>query len=112
MKKYLMTGIAALTFGGLFTSCSHDMDQYTGGNVTENIQKDYETKFISRFGEPASTQDWGFGSTSVAGVRGGTRSNPGETYPATHEYKDADGNVIAGANMNHNEWADPSKEFG
>ena len=73
MKKYLMTGIAALTFGGLFTSCSHDMDQYTGGNVTENIQKDYETKFVSRFGEPASTQDWGFGSSSVAGVRGRSR---------------------------------------
>jgi len=112
MKKYLMTGIAALTLGGMITSCSHDMDQYTGGNVTENIQKDYETKFVSRFGEPASTQDWGFGSSSVAGVRGGTRSNPGESYPATHEYKDADGNVIAGANMNHNEWADPSTKFG
>ena len=71
MKKYLMTGIAALTLGGMITSCSHDMDQYTGGDVTENIQKDYETKFVSRFGEPASTQDWGFGSSSVAGVRGG-----------------------------------------
>ena len=32
MKKYLMTGIAALTLGGIITSCSHDMDQYTGGN--------------------------------------------------------------------------------
>ena len=81
MKKYLMTGIAALTLGGMITSCSHDMDQYTGGNVTENIQKDYETKFVSRFGEPASTQDWGFGSTSVAGVRGGTRAVPGITFP-------------------------------
>ena len=77
MKKYLMTGIAALTFSGLFTSCSHDMDQYTGGNVTENIQKDYETKFVSRFGEPASTQDWGFGSSSV----GGTRTVPGIEFP-------------------------------
>ena len=81
MKKYLMTGIAALTLGGIITSCSHDMDQYTGGNVTENIQKDYETKFVSRFGEPASTQDWGFGSTSVAGVRGGTRTVPGIEFP-------------------------------
>ena len=76
MKKYLMTGIAALTFSGMITSCSHDMDQYTGGNVTENIQKDYETKFVSHFGEPAPTQDWGFGSSSVAGVRGGTRAVP------------------------------------
>ena len=82
MKKYLMTGIAALTFSGLFTSCSHDMDQYTGGNVTENIQKDYETKFVSRFGEPASTQDWGFGSSSVAGTRGMTRTiQPSFDFP-------------------------------
>ena len=87
MKKYLMTGIAALTLGGMITSCSHDMDQYTGGDVTENIQKDYETKFVSRFGEPASTQDWGFGSTSVAGVRGGTRAVPGITFPT---FKDGD----------------------
>ena len=101
MKKYLMTGIAALTLGGMITSCSHDMDQYTGGNVTENIQKDYETKFVSRFGEPASTQDWGFGS-AIAGVRGGTRSNPGDTYPQTS----------TGINANANEWADPNKGFG
>ena len=33
-----------------------------------------------------------------------TRANTGITYPATHEYKDANGNVIAGANMNHNQW--------
>ena len=81
MKKYLMTGIAALTFSGMITSCSHDMDQYTGGDVTENIQKDYETKFVSRFGEPAPTQDWGFGSSSVVGVRGGTRAVTGITFP-------------------------------
>ena len=87
MKKYLMTGIAALTFSGMITSCSHDMDQYTGGDVTENIQKDYETKFVSRFGEPASTQDWGFGSSSVAGVRGGTRTVPGIEIPDNFKNK-------------------------
>ena len=90
MKKYLMTGIAALTFSGLFTSCSHDMDQYTGGNVTENIQKDYETKFVSRFGEPASTQDWGFGSSSVAGVRGGTRADAVVTGDPFTNYENTD----------------------
>ena len=112
MKKYLMTGIAALALGGIITSCSHDMDQYKGGNTTENIKKTYENAFIETFGQPAATQTWGFGSATVAGTRGGTRANPGENYPATHSYQDASGAVIAGANMNHNEWADPSKEFG
>lgn len=49
--------------------------------------------------------------TSFSATRA-TRANSGKNYPATHEYEDANGNVIAGANMNHNEWADPDKEFG
>ena len=112
MKKYLMTGIAALTLAGIFTSCSHDMDLYSGGDTTETIKKNYENAFNETFGQPAPTLDWGFGSATVAGTRGVTRANEGATYPATHSYQDANGNVIAGANMNHNEWADPSKEFG
>ena len=102
MKKYLMTGIAALAMGGMFTSCSHDMSLYNG-NQSEQVVKNYEQAFVNTYGEPASNQTWGFGET-VAGTRGMTRSNPGENYPATHDYKDADGNVIAGANMNHNQW--------
>ena len=74
MKKYLMTGIAALALGGIITSCSHDMDQYKGGNTTENIKKTYENAFVETFGQPAATQTWGFGSATVAGTRGGTRS--------------------------------------
>ena len=107
-----MTGIAALTLAGILTSCSHDMDLYSGGDTTETIKKNYENAFVQTFGQPAPTQDWGFGSATVAGTRGVTRANEGATYPATHEYKDANGYMIAGANMNHNEWADPSKEFG
>ena len=99
MKKYLMTGIAALTFSGMITSCSHDMDQYTGGDVTENIQKDYETKFVSRFGEPASNQDWGFGSSSVAGTRGMTRTiQPSFDFPEDADESKFLEDVPAGVN--------------
>ena len=73
MKKYLMTGIAALTFGGMITSCSHDMDQYTGGTTTETIKKNYENAFVQAFGEPDPSRDWGFSSAS-AGTRGLTRA--------------------------------------
>jgi len=110
MKKYLMTGITAIAMSGLFTSCSHDMSSYVG-DTTKEIKQKYENAFVETFGEPAPTVHWGFG-TSSASSRGMTRSNPGETYPATHEYKDASGNVIAGANMNHNEWGAPDKYFG
>ena len=104
MKKYLMTGITALAMSGLFTSCTHDMSGYVG-NTTETIKKNYENAFVETFGQPAADQDWGFGTKS-AGARGLTRSNPGETYPATHTYADG------GVNANANEWADPAKEFG
>jgi len=83
MKKYLMTGMAAVVFGGLFTSCSHDIE--SDGSAQETIQKTYEEAFITRFGTPASTVDWGFGSTQAS-----TREE----------------------NANANEWADPEKAYG
>ena len=75
MKKYLMTGIAALAMGGLFTSCGPSMDSY-GGNIEDYVKQSYEQKFIERFGEPAPNQTWGFGSSTVAGARGMTRTLP------------------------------------
>ena len=54
-----------------------------------------------------------FGTPMEGSYTARTRANnTGETYPSTHQYYDADGNLIAAANMNHNEWADPNKEFG
>ena len=73
MKKYLMTGIAALAMGGMFTSCSHDMSLYNGDGTKAVVDK-YEQAFVSAYGEPAANQTWGFGSTSVAATRGMTRS--------------------------------------
>ena len=73
MKKYLMTGISAIIMSGLFTSCSHDMNSYIG-DKTQEIKQNYENAFVETFGQPAATQTWGFGPSTVAGTRGGTRS--------------------------------------
>ena len=73
MKKYLMTGIAALAMGGMFTSCGPDMSSY-GGNISEQVVQKYEDKFVEAFGEPAPNQTWGFGSSTVATTRGMTRA--------------------------------------
>ena len=83
MKKYLMTGMAAVVFGGLFTSCSHDIE--SDGSAQDQIQKTYEEAFVTRFGQPAADLDWGFGSTQAS-----TREE----------------------NANANEWADPEKAYG
>ena len=103
MRKYLMTGVAAIALCAAFTSCSSKDELYNPevvkGISTEqeiaNVYEQYNRAFIATFGQPAANQDWGFGSTR-------TRANAGENYPATS----------TGINANANEWADPDKQFG
>ena len=84
-----MTGMAALAFCAAFTSCSKGEDLYDENAIIENgvekIKADYASAFIATFGQPASNQDWGFGSS----------------YAGTRE-----------ENANANEWADPAKAYG
>ena len=110
MKKYLMTVMTAVALGGLFTGCTKEIEGGEGNSAAFDIVQNYENAFITRFGQPAETQTWGFGE--VVGTRSGNTSGDYVAYPATHEYKDASGKVIAGANMNHNEWGDPDKYYG
>ena len=96
-----MTGVAAIAICAAFTSCSKSGDDlYNPEQIQQNeiaqVYENYNRAFIQTFGQPAANQDWGFGK------RAGTRANSGETYPQTEAYH----------NMNHNEWADPDKEFG
>ena len=95
MKKYLVTGLAAVAISGMFTSCTHDTD---GGNGNTNlgVVETYEQAFISRFGTPSADADWGFGpSTSQASTRSGNME--GKTPVAQ---------TSTGINANANEWAD------
>ena len=63
MKKYLMTGIAAIAMCAAFTSCSKDttFEQITPQQANE---AKYSANFIAKYGQPASDQDWGFGATT------------------------------------------------
>ena len=78
MKKYLMTGIAALAMCAGFTSCSHDLEAPSQEEINEvNAQKitnSYNQAFIATFGHPAANQDWGFSSSSTRAI---TRANSG-----------------------------------
>lgn len=81
-----MTVMAAVALGGMFTGCSKNADLSGGQNSAEfNIVQNYENAFITRFGQPAANQTWGFGSAAAL-----TRSE----------------------NANANEWADPNKAYG
>ena len=75
MKKYLMTGIAALALCAGFTSCSHDLDVPSPEKMKEmeaqKIKANYEKAFKAYIGgEIASTQTWGFGVAANARTRG------------------------------------------
>ena len=62
MKKYLISGMAALMFCGVFTSCTRDTDLGGGQGQQQKVMETYEQAFLTRFGQPAANQDWGFGS--------------------------------------------------
>lgn len=84
MKKYLMKGFAAIVFCGSIASCSHDIDSGSDA-VQSKVQETYEKAFVTRFGTPASTQTWGFGSDKAA-----TRSvNNPECPDITQPYDEA-----------------------
>lgn len=111
-KTYLFAGAVALFAGVALSSCSHDFDDEGSADVDPVVEK-YNRIFIETFGQPAANQDWGFGESAQSRMtRSGNTSGNYTSYNATHTYTDANGKVIAGANMNHNEWADPNKEYG
>lgn len=77
MKKYLMTGAAALTLAFVNVGCSSDSEVYNPGATT--VHSDFQKNFAQTFGNIDPNHDWGFTSVKVAA---GTRS----------------------ANVNRNEW--------
>lgn len=66
MKKYLMTGMAAIVACAAMTSCSNH-EATDGGQI---VEMKYESVFKQTFGEPAANQDWGFASRVLGGTRG------------------------------------------
>ena len=94
MKKYLMSGVAAIAFLAAFTSCSKSTDLYDQSAVdernrqeqekkdqqkVENVQATYEAAFKNAFGQPAAGQDWGFGDSNSA-TRAFTRAKGDYDY--------------------------------
>jgi len=93
MKKYLMTGMAAIAFCAAFTSCSKNDDLYDPSLIEkmneEAVNQKYAEAFESAFGKVGPNVDWGFGSGA------NTRAL----------------NMEAGANKNRNLWAATDGDF-
>jgi len=79
MKKYLMTGVAAVAMCAAFTSCSKDSENYSynpeqiAQNEFEARLTKYKESFVNNFGQPAANQTWGFGVGETRGAM--TRAN-------------------------------------
>lgn len=86
MKKYLMKGFAAIVFCGAIASCSHDIDSGSDA-VQSKVQETYEKAFVTRFGTPASTQTWGFGTSAKANTRAtGAFADHVGAYPDANDW--------------------------
>jgi hypothetical protein len=70
MKKYLMTGVAALAICAAFTSCSKGGDElYDQGAIDKqkelSVNEKYVAAFEKAFGKVGSNVDWGFSSNAA-----------------------------------------------
>ena len=86
-----MTAAAAIALCGTFTSCTHD--DITTGNGKIDVVENYEQAFLTRFGQPAADQNWGFGKSLTAKTRAVSDYNGyrGSLTP-TESYQDKDDN--------------------
>ena len=74
MKKYLMTGIAALALCVGFTSCSHDLEPMSQEEIdqmeAQKVVNTYKAAFEQYIGgKVAANQTWGFSGTFASGTR-------------------------------------------
>ena len=84
MKKYLMTGIAALAMFAGFTACSSTDDYSFNEEEYVNSQKalieaKYQQAFVNAFGQPAKNHTWGFGNYTTRAT--GEFANHVGAYP-------------------------------
>ena len=77
-SKHIIAGMAALTIGAAFTSCSHDFEY---DSIEQQVLDTYNRIFIETFGEPAANQDWGFGTATTKGL---TRAVLTKKWTNTH----------------------------
>jgi len=84
MKKYLMTGVAALAFAATFTSCSKT-DLYDENKVNEEkeatVNEKYAAAFEKAFGKVGANVDWGFSSQAKTRATVNVNGNMWDGWP-------------------------------
>lgn len=68
MKTRMRTMTAVLALAAVFASCSKESNLYDSQATQRSEHLKFQQAFTSEFGQPASNQDWGFGSTTRSGI--------------------------------------------
>lgn len=89
MKKYLISGIAALALCVGFTSCSHDVEQLSQEEINtleaQKIVNNYNQAFIKTFGKPAANHQWGFVNYATTRTRAADPGDHGAYFSGSSE---------------------------
>ncbi len=86
-----MTGVAAIALCAAFTSCSKGGDElYDPDHGSKVIAATYEEAFRNVFGNPAPTQEWGFGDNNRTRASINVNGNQWESCPSVGTTEDAD----------------------
>ncbi len=118
MKKYLMTGVAALAFAATFTSCSKSGDLYDENAVNQQKEQtiidSYEKAFEAAFGPVGNNVTWGFSTRAATRAGSGEIIKPDMTsFPgysnercnsANYRSPEGYGDVIAPITDKEREW--------
>lgn len=64
----MRTMTAVLALAAVFASCSKESNLYDSQATQRSEHLKFQQAFTSEFGQPASNQDWGFGSTTRSGI--------------------------------------------
>ena len=56
MRKYLVTGLAAVAISGMFTSCTYETGS-ASDSANLGVVETYEQAFLNRFGTPSPEAD-------------------------------------------------------
>lgn len=110
MKKYLMTGIAALALCAGFTSCSHDLDAPSQEDINKSeaqkIVNNYNEAFLKYVGNISADQNWGFGGYTHSTRSINVNGNLWEDCPTVGTTEEDD--VVAWVANHHDNTTAPS----
>lgn len=105
-KSNLLKGVAAMTLGLAAVGCSHEDNYNSLEALKAQIVAEYNAMFVKTFGQPASNQDWGFGTSGTRAAATWTDTHSDDWFdlldfklPASYKTLTASDNTLRTGNV-------------